>query len=576
RHRGKKINLKEIPLDDKTTYKMLSQGETLGVFQLESRGMQELLKRLKPEKFEDIIAVLALYRPGPLQSGMVDDFINRKNGQSPVEYIHPKLKPILEETYGVILYQEQVMQIANELAGFSLGEADILRRAMGKKIPELMEEQREKFIRGAQERGIDAKVAERIFELMAHFSGYGFNKSHSTGYALVSYQTAFLKANYPLEFMAALLTSEKDNTDKLTFYITECRRMGIEVLLPDINESWDNFTVVEKGTSSKEKGGKIRFGLSAIKNVGEAAISSILKERKERGKFRSVFDFCKRVDLRVVNKKVLESLIKCGAFDSLPGYRSQKLAVIDQAVEKAAEYHKEKERGQLSLFGEMQDKEDERLPDIKDVSRTTRLNWEKELLGIYLSGHPLDGYRKRIAAFATCTTGMLKQLESGREVKIAGVINSISLKKDKKGNPVAFFTLEDSDSEVEVVVFSPVYGECSSYIKEGEVVVVRGRVDMGTESPKIIADQVLSFATAEKRGSEFHINIKEKFWEKEKLKRLKEILLENRGKRSVYLHFQGKNGENIVVRSKSLKVGVSEDTIKKVEEILGEGSCWMD
>jgi DNA polymerase-3 subunit alpha len=574
---GKKIKLKNIPLEDKVTYKLLSRGETVGVFQVESRGMQDLLKRLEPERFEDIIATLALYRPGPLQSGMVDDFINRKNGRSRVEYLHPKLKPILEETYGVILYQEQVMRIANELAGFTLGEADILRRAMGKKIPKLMDEQREKFIQGAVKRGIDAQVAEKIFELMAHFSGYGFNKSHSTGYALISYQTAFLKANYPLEFMAALLTSEKDNTDKLVFYINECQRMGIKILPPDINQSGANFTVVG--------GRKIRFGLTAIKNVGESAISSIIKEREEKGKFTSLFDFCQRVDLRVVNKKVLESLVKCGAFDSLPANRSQKLAIIDEAVEEASRLHREQEKGQLSLFGEGQKKEDRfKFPPIREVSRSVRLNWEKELLGVYFSGHPLDGHRRRVRCYSTCLTSELKQMRDGTAVKMAGVVNTVTSKKDKRGKPMAFISLEDLESEVEVVIFATVFEDCASYLKEGEVVALEGRVDASVDPPKIIAQKLYPFSRLETMSNNFHIRVTSSHWEKEKLEKIKNILGEKKGKNPLYFHFQDEddksdenNGseEEVIIKSKSLRVDFSEETIAQIEELLGRGKCWL-
>jgi len=566
-HKGKEINLEDIPLNDKATYQLLSRGDTLGVFQLESRGMQDLLKRLKPTKFEDIIAVLALYRPGPLQSGMVDDFIRRKNGQSKVEYLHPKLKPILEETYGVILYQEQVMKIANELAGFSLGEADILRRAMGKKISKLMDEQREKFVEGATKKGIDIQIAEKLFELMAHFSGYGFNKSHSTGYALISYQTAFLKANYPLEFMAALLTSEKDNTDKLTFYINECHKMGIKVLPPDINKSEANFTV-EKD--------KIRFGLTAIKNVGEAAISAIITERKKEGKFRSIFDFCKRIDLRVVNKKVLESLIKSGAFDSLPGHRAQNLAVIDEAVEKATRINKEKNKGQLSLFVSSQKKEEkDQLPSIEEAPRSTRLNWEKELLGIYLSGHPLDGYRKRVSCYSTHSVENLKKIENGKSVRVAGVINAVTLKKDRKGKPMAFITVEDLNSDIEVVVFSKVYERCLSSIKEGALIGIEGKVDKTTDPPKLVAQNIYSFSKIKSMPGSFHIQLDPENWRKDKLEKIKGILEKGKGGNSVYLHFKGSNGESIVVKSKSLKVDFSEQLIRQIEELIGDGKCWL-
>jgi len=571
KRKGKKLDLKDIPLDDKNTYGLFSRGDTLGVFQVESRGMQDLLRRLKPEKFEDIIAALALYRPGPLQSGMVDDFINRKNGRSKVEYLHPKLGPILKETYGVILYQEQVMQIANELAGFSLGEADILRRAMGKKIPELMDEQKEKFIEGATKRKIDRKIAEKIFELMAHFSGYGFNKSHSAGYALISYQTAFLKANYPVEFMAALLTSEKDNTDKLIFYINECHRMGIEILPPDINQSEANFTVV--GEKS------IRFGLTAIKNVGESAISCIIQEREQNGKFHSLFDFCQRVDLRVVNKKVLESLIKSGAFDSLPGNRSQKLAVVDEAVEEASLLNRERQKGQLSLFGDAQKKGDNiKLPSVKEVSRKVRLNWEKDLLGVYLSGHPLDGYRKRVKCYCTCPVSELKKQGDGAMVKIAGVVNQVSSKKDRKGKPMAFVTLEDVESEVEVVIFSSVFEDCASYLKEGEIVALEGKIDASTDPPKVVVQKLFPFSRLENSSNNLHIMVTSQNWDEEKLHKIKDVLAERKGKNSVYLHFRedGKGlGEEVVVKSRSLNVDFSEETIAKIEKLVGDEGCWL-
>ena len=573
---GKEIDLKTIPLDDKPTYQLLRRGETSGVFQLESRGMQDLVKRLSPEKFEDIIAILALYRPGPLQSGMVDDFINRKRGRSKPEYLHPKLKPILEQTYGVILYQEQVMRIASEIAGFSPGEADILRRAMGKKIRKLMDEQREKFIQGATKQGVDSSIAKRVFELMAYFSGYGFNKSHSAGYALISYRTAYLKANYPLEFMAALLTSEKDNTDKLIFYINECRRMGIQVLPPDINQSLANFTVVKNS---------IRFGLTAVKNVGEAAIFPILKEREKNGKFTSIFDFCKRVDLRVVNKRVMESLIKCGAFDPLPGYRSQNLAVIDQAIEQASQIQKDRRKGQLSLFENLERKEENfegkldelnKFPQMKEASRKLKLAWEKELLGVYLSGHPLKGYERRIAYFSTTSLANLNQIKDKRNLRIAGVISSLTLKNDRRGRAMAFLTLEDLESEGEVVIFSEVYEKCASYLKEGNLILVEGGLDASNDSVKIIANKILPFSKLKDTHYNFHLQVKKNRWGKEDMEKMKDILLSHKGELPLYLHFQGDNKERITVKSKSLRVDFSESLISEIEEFLGKNSIWIE
>ncbi|MEA1964558.1 MAG: DNA polymerase III subunit alpha [Candidatus Aerophobetes bacterium] len=570
KQKGEKINIDNLSLKDRKTYRLLSRGETLGVFQIESRGMQDLVKKLSPNKFEDLIALLALYRPGPLHSGMVDDFINRKQGKEEVKYLHPKLKPILKETYGVILYQEQVMRIANVMAGFSLGEADILRRAMGKKDLKLMDEQREKFIQGTTKKGIDSSTAKRIFELISYFAGYGFNKSHSAGYALISYQTAYLKANYPLEFMAALLTSERENTDKLTLYINECKRMGIEVIPPDINQSSSNFTVTDN---------KICFGLAAIKNVGETAISSIIEEREKRGNFTSAFDFCKRVDLRVVNKRVIESLIKCGAFSSVGGYRSQNLAVIDQAAEQGARAQKERETGQLSFLGDLEGErgasDEERLPKIEEVSAKRKLIWEKELLGIYVSGHPLDKYQKRITHYKANSIQDLKQMRDNNRVKIVGVINSVASKRDKKGGRMAIFTLEDLTSEVDVITFSTVFEKYSSSLRKNEIVLVKGKVDASTESTKVIADEIASFPELKEIAHNLHIKIGKKGWEEKNLLKLKDVLSSYKGDYSLCLHFIDSPHREVILKSKSLKIDFSDSLISEVEDFLGEKCVWL-
>jgi DNA polymerase-3 subunit alpha len=374
--RGEEVDINKIPLDDKKVYKMLSKGNCAGIFQLESEGMRDLVKRLKPENMEDITALLALYRPGPLGSGMIEDFISGKKGKVKIKYPHPCLEPILKETYGVIVYQEQVMKIASELAGFTLGQADILRKAMGKKQKGVMERQRELFIKGAQKNNIKKNTAAEIFDLIAYFAGYGFNKSHSVSYAFISYQTAYLKTHYTIEYMASLLTSIMGNNDKVALYIKECRNMNIEILPPDINQSLVNFTVVE--------GKAIRFGLAAVKNVGKKAIESIIEERKRNPNFISLLDFCQRVDLRVVNKRVIESLIKCGAFNFIGVKRSQLLAVLDVTLKSGQEYQKSKRNGQISLFdlfeksnsdkggGSYQDK----LPDISEFSKNELLAME--------------------------------------------------------------------------------------------------------------------------------------------------------------------------------------------------------
>ncbi len=380
--------------------------------------MRDLLLRLQPERFDDIVALMALYRPGPIKSGMVDQFIDGKHGRIPITYDLELLRPILEPTYGVILYQEQVMEIARVLANYTLGEADILRRAMGKKIPEVMAAQRERFLAGAQKNGIDLTKANHIFDLMDKFAGYGFNKSHSAAYALISYQTAYLKAHYPVEYMAALLNSLLNNTDQVVKLINECREKGIAVLPPDVNVSDLDFTVVE---------GKIRFGLGAVKNVGEGAIETILAARAKDGPFRSIFDFCERVDPSKVNRRVLEHLIKCGAFDSIHADRARVLAGMDQALERAQARQRDRSAGQLSLFDLLRAtpqkaREPEILPDVPSWDSRTLLNYEKESLGFYISGHPLDHYENQIRALCTADTQRVRERQDGAKVILCGLL----------------------------------------------------------------------------------------------------------------------------------------------------------
>ncbi len=569
-NKKKEVDLDKISLKDKSTYRLLSGGETLGVFQVESKGMQDLIKKLSPEKFEDLIAILALYRPGPLHSRMMDDFIDRKRGRSEVKYLHPKLKPLLEETYGVILYQEQVIKIANVLAGFSLGEADILRRAMGKKVPRLMEEQRSKFIEGTKKQGFDTSLATRVFELMAHFAGYGFNKSHSAGYALICYQTAYLKANYPLEFMAALLTSESENTDKLILYIDECKRMGIEVLPPDINSSSAAFTVVED---------KISFGLTAIKNVGKAAISSILRVRKKEGKFTSIFDFYRRINLKKVNKRMMESSIKCGAFDSLEGHRAQNLAVIDRAAEEAAQVQQDRERGQLSFLETLEkrtaDLTIKKFPEIEEVPKEQSLAWEKELLGVYISGHPLEKYRKRMTHYRAHSIRDLSRMRDKEEVKIMGMVTSLTSKNDRRGKRMAFFALEDLDSQIEVLVFASLYEGSHSHLEGNELILVKGRLDTASDPPKVIAKEILPFSKIKDTPHNLHVSVREERLGEENLLKLKKVLFAHKGKHGLYLHLNINEGEKVVIKSKTMKVGFSDSLICQIEDLLGPKSVWL-
>ncbi|MCS6954314.1 MAG: DNA polymerase III subunit alpha [Bryobacterales bacterium] len=488
RHHGVKLSLEEIPLDDPATYELFSRGLTSGVFQFESAGMRDILRRYQPSRIEDLIALNALYRPGPIQGGMIDDFIARKHGRKQVTYELPELKEILEETYGVIVYQEQVMQISHKLAGYSLGEADILRRAMGKKKPEEMAAQRQRFIEGAVARGFPRKKVERIFELMEQFAGYGFNKSHSAAYAFLAYVTAYLKAHYPVDFMAALLTSETGNTAKVAKYINECREMGIAVLPPDVNASDWNFT-----PDPAAPGGKgIRFGLGAIKNVGPSAVDAILAARAKLGRFRSLYQFCEHVDLGTVNRRVIESLIKAGAMDSLGGTRAQLFAAVEGAIERGQKLWRDRQSGQAGLFGgllETAPGEDPPLPAASDWPAGQKLAGEKETLGFFVTGHPLDAYEEKIKELATHDTSALEGLERGAEVTLCGVLSSVQRRRNREGKPWASVQIEDRLGTVEGVVFTTSYERVREFLLEDLAVMVRGSVLPEENAPPKISVQ---------------------------------------------------------------------------------------
>ena len=487
--RGERLDLQKLALDDKETYEsVFHTGLTSGVFQFESHGMRDVLRRYKPTVVEDLTALNALYRPGPIQGGMIEDFIERKWGRKEIKYELPELEPMLKETLGVIVYQEQVMQIANRLAGYSLGEADLLRRAMGKKDPEAMAKQRERFVRGATERGFQAKKIAKIFDLMEQFAGYGFNKSHSAAYALLAYQTAYLKTKYPVEFMAALLTSVSGSTDDVVKYINECREMGIAVEPPDVNVSDAYFT---------PHGEAIRFGLAAVKNVGHNAIESIVKARKESGAFKSVFEFCENVDLHLLNKRVVESLIKSGAMDAL-GRRAQLMAVIDSAMDQALKAQKDAALGQHGLFGVFQQDEDNRatekpLPNIPDWDEHERLAHEKEILGFFITGHPLEKYGEKLLDFHALSTTEVAELKSSTgkdEILIGGILKGVRVAKSKKGDLYAQGQLEDMNGSVDVLCFAEPYRRLSEKLKLTVPVLVKGgvRVEEGSNSKLMIGD----------------------------------------------------------------------------------------
>ncbi len=467
--------------DDQASYDLISAGNTTGVFQLESSGMKEMLTKLKPSCFEDVIAAVALYRPGPLGSGMVDDFIDRKHGRKEVVYDLPQLETILKDTYGVIVYQEQVMQISRSLAGYSLGQADLLRRAMGKKDPVVMAKEKEPFLAGAKQLGIDLKKAGEVFDLMAKFAEYGFNKSHSAAYALITYQTAYLKAHYPVEFMAALLTCDMDSTDKVVKNISDCREQGIDVLPPDINSSGLSFTVV--GTS-------MRFGLGAVKNVGGGAIEAILEARTE-GPFKSLYDFCERVDLRRVNKRVIESLIKCGAFDSTGAARSAQMEGLETASSYGQKIQEEKASAQVSLFGTEEVSRGNasggmKLPNTPEWHDKEKLAFEKEALGFLITGHPLDRYIDDVKRLSNTDIANMVEMADGSEVRICGIVSAFKEITTKKGDRMGFVTIEDLTGSVEITVFSDIYATTSPLLKSDDPLLVVGKLEKGEKGCKVL------------------------------------------------------------------------------------------
>jgi DNA polymerase-3 subunit alpha len=586
--KGVAIDLDNIPLDDPKTYEVFGNGETIGLFQFESSGMREYLKKLKPQRLEDLIAMNALYRPGPME--MIDDFIARKHGTKKMEYLHPSLEPILRETYGVIVYQEQVMRIASELAGFTLGGADLLRRAMGKKIAELMAEQRKIFVEGARARGIPENIANQIFDLMDKFAGYGFNKSHAAGYSLVAYQTGYLKAHYPAEFMAATLTSEMTSTSRIVILIDECRRMGLRVLPPDVNESFAEFVVVDNVEAQAEtktvNGGAasagvarqaIRYGLGAVKNVGLGAIETIVKARQQKGRFTSLFDFCSRVDLRLVNKKVLESLIQSGAMDSLAknGNRNQLLQAADLATTYSQRAHDQRSSGQVSIFDQGSEEEmvtEPQLPEVPDWPEADRLNREKEFLGLYLSSHPLQRFSEEVKLFSSTPIKDLDGLPDGNLVMLCGLISEIKTIVDRKGGTMAFVTLEDFAASTEAIVFSDTYTQHRELLQPEAVVVLVGRTSTREDEPtKILVERVLGLDEAwQEIPKRLRIDIPVPQLTETALQQLLQLLRTNQGSCSLFLRLRGDGMPNYDFRSRALKVRPNAVLLQRVKEVLGK------
>lgn len=561
------ISIDEIHLDDQKTFYMLQRGDSTGVFQLESSGMRGLLRDLKPSAFEDIINLLALYRPGPLGSNMVKDFVDCKHNRKAISYPHPSLEEVLKETHGIIVYQEQVMQIASVMAGFTMAEADILRGAMSKKKPEVLARQREKFIGGALNNGIDADTAGRVFDLVVHFAGYGFNKSHSTAYAVISYQTAYLKANYPVEFMAALLTSVMGNKDKVSQYVNECRRLGIEVLPPDVNESFQSFTVVGKA---------IRFGLSAIRNIGDGAIESIINARSKR-EFKNIYDFCERVDLSAINKRALESLIKCGAFDSTLMSRKYLLSIYEKAVDAGQRKQKDIKSGQFTFFDLAPEEENHfyKPEDIgeealEEFPKDKMLAYEKEILGLYVSDHPLLGLESAIKKQVDVSISDLREQRDGSFLWIGGIISKISKTTTKKGEIMLFLTIEDIESSVETVVFPAVCKKYRDLIFEDNIVRVKGRLDLKEDSAKLIVQEVEMLDKTKAGPSSLCLRVNVKGANNNLMNQLKHILQKHPGVSPVFLELKEEEKTTRMKLDESFKVNSSNGLFAELKELLGE------
>jgi DNA polymerase III subunit alpha len=569
-NRGVQVDLETLSLDDAATYQLFSRADTTAIFQFESHGMRDILRRYQPSRLEDLTALNALYRPGPIQGGMIDDFINRKHGKKKVAYDLPELKEILEETYGVILYQEQVMQIANRLAGFSLGEADILRRAMGKKNRDEMAAQREKFLTGCAVNKIPPKKAERIFDLMAEFAGYGFNKSHSCAYALLAYQTAWLKAHYAVEFMAALLTSETGNTEKVVKYIHEAKGMGITVLPPDVNSSDVDFTPV---------GEQIRFGLRAIKNVGENTVRGILEARQKLGKFRSIFELCDSVDPRLLNRRVLESLVKSGALDSLGARRSQLYAMLDRAMERGQKIQRDSASTQHGLFvpgagGAAHAPLEPELPDAEEWPEYELLANEFSTLGFYISGHPLDKYSARLKELKAVELAAMEGRRNGEDIVIGALVSSTRPMRSRKGDRWAILNLQDMTGELEALVFPEAFGRLEAVLKSGVPLLLRGRVnveDAGTRVAIQEAKPLDGIAGAPETTARMRVRIDLSAMDEMTLDQIKTVLAGSPGPCPIAFDIFDPDG-SMATLSSNQRVRIDERLVNRLQEMPGVGS----
>ncbi|MFH1739315.1 MAG: DNA polymerase III subunit alpha [bacterium] len=571
--RGEEIDIAHIPLDDFQTYDLLGRAKTNGVFQLESTGMKDILKKLGPTQFSDLVAILALYRPGPLGSGMVDDFIKRKHGKQRITYDHELLEPILRETYGTILYQEQVMQIASAIAGFSLGQADIMRRAMGKKDVDLLNKQKALFAQGAKENGVPEETATKLWDLIHHFAGYGFNKSHSAAYAIITHRTAWLKAHYPKEFLAALMTADMGNSTQINKYRKDCKEMAIEILPPDINQSGESFTITASG---------IRFGLAAIKNVGAGAVKSVIKERERSGPFQSLQKFCVRLEPGVINRGLIESLIRAGAFDSLGHTRNTLLTALPAVLDRAQGEARDRAVGQISLFGEVDEvdeKDAEELEELPELPDGELLRYEKALLGNYITGHPLAEYEGELQLFATMTAEQLHDENTSLDdVRIVGNVESIKRRTAKaSGDRFAILSFEDLTGSVEVAVMPKLLEEKGHLIEEERILVVSGRGERRGDQVSIRAERI---CTLEEAWTQFisrvHIRLQASGIDDHRLKSLGELLQQQGGRTPVTLHVAiPQIGEVLYEVGSEFHVRPGPDLKESVELLLDEESLWF-
>ena len=567
RETGSQFDLTKLPLDDKTALQLFADGKTEAIFQFESEGMKDICRRLKPDGLEDLSALNALYRPGPIDSGMIDDFIDRRHGRKKVRYDFPELKEVMGNTLGVIVYQEQIMAVFQKLAGYSLGEADLVRRAMGKKKREELDKHKEKFLNQATERGHDRSRLEKLWQSIEGFADYAFNRAHSFSYGYLAYQTAYLKAHYPTHFWAAVLSNELNNTAKVVKYINEARAQGIEILPPDVNASLDNFTA---------RGNSIRFGLAAIKGIGQSAVSSIIEARDAGGAFRSIYDFTERVDARAINKRVIESLIRGGAFDSLRHRRAQMIAAIDSAIESGQRLQRSRASGQTDLFGSLSVSmpvSEPPLPDVEEWPHHELLKGEKETLGFYISGHPLLGYEQALKDFANADMDRLANFHHGAQITLGGIVMDLNVRTTKKGDRFGLFQLEDQFGSVKVVAWPDVFGKANGIMQNDAAVLVRGRLEIDDGGAMtVIAEEIQSLEYIRERSARtITIAFSVQSIDGDRLERLYTLLDSHRGDCNVIFEVGLEDGSLARIQpNQFVRVKVTPDLTNSIKEIISD------